>query len=164
MGQEIPQLLGHKIDELRARYVSIFGQGPLEDANPSDKQLTGLAWKLEAGLVPYVDFGVWGPFGVRLERSMRFMNHIRAQDGSYRAVEMPGPRDLETWRACFHVFKAAAVMLKIAHPAVLERYEALFEQRCRRFPGAWHMFGACRHALPQRVLRGRKEKATRGAL
>ena len=30
-------------------------------------------------------------------------------------------------------------MLNIAHPAVLERYEALFEQRCRRFPGAWHI-------------------------
>ena len=82
---------------------------------------------------------MWGPFGVRTERRMRFENHIQAQDGSYRAVEMPGPRDLETWRACYHVFKAAAVMLKIAHPAVLERYESLFEQRCRRFPGAWHI-------------------------
>ena len=30
-------------------------------------------------------------------------------------------------------------MLKVAHPAVLERYEALFEQRCRRFPSAWHI-------------------------
>ena len=70
---------------------------------------------------------------------MRFENHIHAQDGTYSAVEMPGPRDLETWRACYHVYKAAAVMLKIAHPAVLERYEALFEQCCRRFPGAWHV-------------------------
>ena len=52
---------------------------------------------------------------------------------------MGGPCDLEIWRACYHVFKAAAVMLRIAHPAVLERYEALFEQRCKRFPGAWHI-------------------------
>ena len=67
------------------------------------------------------------------------MNHVQTADGSYRAIEMPGPRDLETWRKCFHVFKAAAVMLKIAHPAALERYESLFEQRCRRYPSAWHI-------------------------
>ena len=76
MGQEIPQLPNHKLDELRARYVEFYGQDPLEDADPSDKQLTMLAWKLEAGLNPYVDFGVWCPFGVRAERRMRFENHI----------------------------------------------------------------------------------------
>ena len=60
MGQEIPQLPGHKLDKVRARYVSIFGQGPLEDANPSDKQLTGLAWKLEAGPTPIRGFWCLG--------------------------------------------------------------------------------------------------------
>ena len=34
MGQEVPQLPGHKLDELRARYVSISGQDPLEDSDP----------------------------------------------------------------------------------------------------------------------------------
>ena len=70
---------------------------------------------------------------------MRFMNHAEAADGSYRTVELPGPRDFETRRSCIHVFKAAAVMLKIAHPAILERCEALLEQRCRRLPSAWHI-------------------------
>ena len=60
MGQEIPQLPGQKLDELRARYAGIFGQDSLGDSDPSDKQLTALAWKLEAGLTPYTEFGVWG--------------------------------------------------------------------------------------------------------
>ena len=137
--QVIPQLQEHKLDELRANYVSVFGQDPLEEADPSDKQLTALSWKLEAGLTPYADFGVWGPFGARQERAMRFVNHIQAADGTYRAVEMAGPRDLATWRRCYHVFKSAAVMLKVAHPAVLERCEALFEGCCSRFPDAWHI-------------------------
>ena len=61
MGQEIPQLPNDKIGALRSRYAAVFGQDPLEEADPSDKQLTALAWKLDAGLVPYAEFGVWPP-------------------------------------------------------------------------------------------------------
>ena len=46
---------------------------------------------------------------------------------------------MDTWRDCWAVFKTAAVMLDLARPATLDSYAANFEDRCRRYPRAWHL-------------------------
>jgi len=54
-------------------------------------------------------------------------------------LELPGADCLDTWRDCWAVYKTAAVMLDLARPATLDIYAANFEERCRRYPRAWHL-------------------------
>ena len=82
MGQEIPQLPLHKLEELRARYSGMFGEDPLEEADPSDKQLTALAWKLEAGLTPI--HRLWSLGAVRHAFPTRHAVHEPRADGRWK--------------------------------------------------------------------------------
>ena len=137
--QEVVMLSPDRLLKARRAYHELYGEPPLPAHDPTDAQLTGLAYKVENGAAPYVDFGVWGPHGARLERRLRFTSFVQAPGGTYRTVELPGAECLDTWRACWAVYRTAAVMLNIALPGVLDRYEALFVERCQRYPGSWHL-------------------------
>jgi hypothetical protein len=137
--QEVPLLPAADINEMRRRYILIHGDPPLQKAEVTDAQLTALAFKVKGGLAPYADFGVWGPHGARLERRMRFTSHVMSPDGTWRTVELPGADCLDTRRDCWAVFRSAAIMMNVALPATLDRYESLFVERCRRHPTAWHL-------------------------
>ena len=60
-------------------------------------------------------------------------------DGMWKTVEMPGADSLATWRSCWSVFRTASIMVGVAHPAILDRYEQPFVDRCERYPRAWHI-------------------------
>ena len=139
MDQEVPLLSNEDLSQMRGRFISTFGDPPLERAEVSDAQLTSLAFKAAQGLAPFADFGVWGPHGARVERRTRFTSHVLNPDGSWRTIELPGADCLDTWRDCWAVFKTAAVMCKMAFPATLDRYDMQFTERCRRYPDAWHL-------------------------
>lgn len=137
--QEVPMLPAGDLVVMRRRFLAIYGDPPLHHAEVTDAQLTGLMFKITSGASPYADFGVWGPYGARIERRMKFTSHVTTPDGTWRTVELPGADCLDTWRECWAVFKTAAVMCNLAHPATLDRYEQLFAERCKRYPGAWHL-------------------------
>ena len=48
------------------------GLNPAKDEESTMDQLKGIATKLTQDVVPYADFGVLRPFGLRLERSLKF--------------------------------------------------------------------------------------------
>lgn len=137
--QEVPMLPAAELVVMRRRFLAIYGDPPLHHAEVTDAQLTGLLFKVTSGASPYADFGVWGPYGARIERRMKFTSHVTTPDGTWRTIELPGADCLDTWRECWSVFKTAAVMCNLAHPATLDRYEQLFTERCKRYPGAWHL-------------------------
>ena len=116
-----------------------FGDAPTENAEVTDSQLTALKYLVDAGLPPYADFSVWGPFGARHERRMKFKARLLDNQGHWIQVEIPGPSSIEAWRRSFKVFSVAAVMCCIASPATLQRYESRFEERCERYHRAWHL-------------------------
>ena len=70
---------------------------------------------------------------------MRFVQHFMDASGVWRTSEQPGPPTIEQWRASWETFAAAALMLKIASAATLSRYSKRFEERCARYPRAWHI-------------------------
>ena len=139
MDQEVPILGSTPIGIMRRRYIAVHGDPPLQKAEVTDAQLTALDFKVGQGLAPYADFGVWGPHGARMERRMRFTSHVFGPDGTWRTVELPGADCLDTWRDCWAVFKSAAIMINLALPATLDRYEQMFVERCRRYQGSWHL-------------------------
>ena len=105
----------------------------------TDGQLSALDFRVLVGQTPYADFGVWGPYGARLERRLKFTHHMMGADGMWKTIEMPGADSLNTWRSCWSVFRPAAIMVGVARPATVDRYEQLFVDRCDRYPRAWHI-------------------------
>ena len=137
--QEVPLLPAEALAEARNRYIALCGDEPLPGVAASDAQLTALSFLMSNSLPPYADFAVFNPFGTRMERKLRFTQHFMSTEGKWRAVEVSGPTDLDKWKACWEVFTVAAVSLDIATPAVLARYAKRFEDRCSRYPLAWHV-------------------------
>ncbi len=137
--QEVPVLSDTIIRELRKNYMVIFRDAPLELVEVTDSQLTAFHYLVENGLAPFTDFGVWGPYGARLERGMRFKSHFLDAEGKWRTTELPGPSCIEVWRKCYRVFETAAIMTQAITPAALMRYAARFEERCERYHEAWHL-------------------------
>ena len=69
---EVEQLPHTQLDEFRRRYVVVEGGAPTEKEEVTDAQLTCLWAKIEHGMSPFVDMGVWRAYGDRLARAMKF--------------------------------------------------------------------------------------------
>ena len=132
-------LNGDLLRAARSRYAAVLEGPPLTEHDVTDAQLTALSWMNSAGLGIHADFGVFGPYGQRKERKMKFMNHFMDSSGRWQQCEQRGPSCLEEWRACWERFSIAATMLSIAFQSTLKHYSSRFEAREARFLGAWHL-------------------------
>ena len=83
---EIPLLDEVTARELRKNYEVLYGDAPMDNAEVSDAQLAALYHVLQSGVVPYADFGVWGPHGLRLERRMKFKARVLDNAGCLDTV------------------------------------------------------------------------------
>jgi len=137
--QEILILDHVALTRFRTRFNDLNGDSPLQKVEVTDAQLSALDFRVTSGQAPFADFGVWGPYGARLERRLKFTHHVMGPDGTWKTMELPGADSLHTWRSCWSVFRTASIMVGLAHPAVLDRYEALFVDRCERYPRCWHI-------------------------
>ena len=135
--QEVPMLLEKDLTPMRERFVAMEGDEPLDSVEVTNSQLTALHTVVSQGMAPYADYGVWGPHGNRLARKQKFTNMHLDTGGKWHSSELSGPPNLEAWRASWAVFRTASIMLGIATPATLNRYESRFVERCHRYPRAW---------------------------
>ena len=55
---------------------------PLEEESPNEIQVKGLSVRVTAHRTPYVDFGIWGPYGRKLQRALKFRNFISSGNGT----------------------------------------------------------------------------------
>ena len=94
--------------------------------------------KVIHGLAPFVDMGVWGPYGERLARQMKFTSQV-LKDGQWKSIELPGASNFTVWEEAWRIFRTAAIMLCLASPSVLERYASEFKSRVREYPESWHL-------------------------
>ena len=91
----------------RNNYRIITGRGPLEQCNFTDAQLPALSQRVAGGGVPYADFAVWGPYGSRIEKRMKFRSSFLDAGGEWKSIEVPGPSSFGVWEECWSVFEAA---------------------------------------------------------
>ena len=136
--QEVLQHSPSELMDRRRQYTLAYGDVPEERRELSDAQLSAFGRRLEEGSSIYCDFGVWGPHGARLERRLKFMTTTFC-DGKWQKVELPGPRDLNTWLQCWDIFRTAGTMWQIAHPATFDKYRDEFVDRVNRYPDCWHL-------------------------
>eukprot|EP00971_Amphidinium_carterae_P328514 6460445-Amphidinium_carterae.1 len=61
-----------KVREMWARYIAVQGGRPHEREEPTADQLSGLQAKLSSDMSPYCDFSVFGPFGRRQAKLLKY--------------------------------------------------------------------------------------------
>ena len=83
---------GEQVDSWLASYVSIMGNVPQEEEEPSEAQLAALHKRvfILKG-TPYCDFAIWTPFSRRNLKLRKFSFYVPLGDGSYLMKELPGP-------------------------------------------------------------------------
>ena len=82
---------------------------------------------------------MWGKYGSRIERAMKFKASIMDSDGTRRVTEIQGPNCLETWESCWDIFKGACIAASVATSAALDLYSAKFKTLVRMYPRVWHL-------------------------
>ena len=83
---------GEQVDSWLASYVSIMGNVPQDEEEPSEAQLAALHKRvfILKG-TPYCDFAIWTPFSRRNLKLRKFSLYVPLGDGSYLVKELPGP-------------------------------------------------------------------------
>ena len=109
----VPESLA-KADGWYQRYLKIMGGPPQEEEDCTVEQLSALNKRVHTlDLPPYVDLGVWQPYGRRALRASKFRAWFPDGAGGYIAKELPGPSSWSQWLAAWRVFQTAAIMLDI---------------------------------------------------
>ena len=135
----VPESLA-KADGWYQRYLRIMGGTPQEEEDCTVEQLSALNKRVHTlDLPPYVDLGVWQPYGRRALRANKFRAWFPDGAGGYIAKELPGPSGWSQWLAAWRVFQTAAIMLDILPLATLQLYERHVERLVKLYPSAWHL-------------------------
>ena len=148
-----------RVDAAFARYQAVMEGPPPPDLEPTADQLAALSHVVEKRLdPPYVDFSVFCPHALRMQRKMRLAGLVLAPDGRLFRSEMSGPATYEQWESCYAVFSTACVMLEIIAPAALDNYRDHIRGYAHRYPSAvWPLvFQAdtrARRELSERIRR-----------
>jgi len=128
-----------------------FGE-PLIEREPTPDQICAMSTRvIDLGAEPYADFSLLTPHGRRMQKVLRHRSWVPQQDGTYQPVEVPGPADWDTWKACWDVYEVILLMLRrpvaegqevgslIATPISLEAYLQNFQTLVKENPGCWHL-------------------------
>ena len=105
----------------RERYVKTVGDDPPDACRPTSDQLSALQHRLGQGRAPYVDLALFGPYGDRIGRTMKFAAQVFV-DGALRTKQVAPPSSYEAWVGSWDVFRTAMIMVGAATPAALDRY------------------------------------------
>ena len=88
------------------------GEDPLEEEEATGDQLAALDFRLKEGSTPFVDFGVWRPFGARFGRMVKFMAYMQLGTGAFVTKEINGPGSFEEWKKSWRVKNCWLVALQ----------------------------------------------------
>jgi hypothetical protein len=119
---ELTSLDNAHIDGLFADYEVIHGAFPSDATEPTKEQISAVAMLLFMGLVPYVDFSIFGPYGRRLLAKLVFRALVPTPDGNWQRRELPGPSGFEAWYAAWRVFRVCLLLLKASATEFLDAY------------------------------------------
>ena len=106
---DIPIMDAGAVRALHARFVaSNDNVEPESDEECDGAQLQAVKSKLDADVVPYADFGVFGPRGARFAKIVKYTAQVwDPTTCAYTPKEFKGPRTLDEWRAHWRVYSFA---------------------------------------------------------
>ncbi|CAK9001905.1 Uncharacterized protein SCF082_LOCUS7108, partial [Durusdinium trenchii] len=99
---EIIQLEQSEVARMYSTYKAKFGDHPSQEVEPSADQLSGINQMLRSGALPYCDFSVFGPHGLRQLRKAVFTSYVlNVATGEWSKSEAPGPDSIFNWEKSF---------------------------------------------------------------
>ena len=120
------------------KYEMQRGAQPHPDVEPTSEQLSAVSQLISDDVVPYVDFGIFVPYGKRALRRLTFTSVQWGVDGSYHKKEIPGPPDIDQWWQSWRLLKTTFLLLELVSPERLESYGEFFRNLANRFgPQCW---------------------------
>lgn len=172
---EVPELAQTEVDKYFSKLREVKGGPVRPESEPSSDQISAMKVRvLELGLSPYADFGIFVNFQHRFSKTLKFLNHILQPDGTFKAVEVPGPPHYDQWLSSWKVFENTLLMFEVADgevkrpvtPSALEEYKDAFRDLVVNYPESWHLLvtaeDRCRAEHFPRMRREWEEKRRRG--
>eukprot|EP00435_Cladocopium_sp_Y103_P012019 s2504_g3.t1 len=95
---EIEPLGVEAVNRMYEGYRTKYGDVPSQESDPTSDQLAGVHQLVRSKSVPYIDFAVFGPNGLRLLRRLTFQAISLNSQGECQRKEMPGPPDYDSWQ------------------------------------------------------------------
>ena len=104
-------------------YKAKFGDYPSLDVEPTMDQLAAISQLVKSNSLPYVDFSVFGPHGLRQLRRAVFTSYtLNAATGEWSKKETPGPDSIQAWERCFKTYRVSLLLLGVVDSERLESY------------------------------------------
>ena len=66
---------------------------------------------IKLGVVPYADFGLFGPYGNRMLEKVKLTGARLMPDGTVRTIEINGPASYALWSASWQIYQNTLIML-----------------------------------------------------
>ena len=127
------------VDKAYDRYAQLRGAPPPPEQTPSPEQLAALSAVVRAGMLPYVDFSIWGPYSRMAARKLKHSTQVFDPSSmTWRQRELPGPASLAEWSRSWAVFKTAMLLLGVASAEALDGYSAHISQYLTTFASLGH--------------------------
>jgi len=139
---EFPPPTKTETDTWSQNYYTQEQGHPPEEEEPNEIQVKGFDTRVRAGRTPYVDFGIWGPYGRRLMRALKHRVWYPNGDGTFTHREVTGPENFASYVAIWRVFVVAAKMTRHVMNWALNKYHRNLEQLVRLWPHCWYLIYA----------------------
>ena len=133
---EVSVMAEASVRDLFNRYDDQSDGAPQPHEEPTADQLSALSETLRSDSAPYTDFGVWGPFGRRQSKLLKFSAQIFV-GGELVTRMLTGPPNFTAWRACWRVFRVGMLVLGGAKAGPLDEYEERIRELSADYPGQW---------------------------
>ena len=130
-----PLLSPENVAQMRQSYRLVPGGDPPDSERPAAEHLSALQHRISSGGAPFADFAVFGPYGRRQAKLLKFTAQVFV-NGELVAKQLRGPSNYEGWRAGWRVFRGAMIMVGAASPATSDRYARGIEELNLLFPGS----------------------------
>ena len=99
----------------RAQYFREMQCDPPEQCDFTREQLTAMLHVIHSHRGPYVDFGVFGPFGARRLKKHTISGMVFNAGGTMSKIELHGPPSIEEWLESWNVlYLDKSVSLKLS--------------------------------------------------
>ena len=162
---ELTVLEGDAIKVAYVNYKAIFGTFPPPGEELTTEQLTAVKTILDADVVPYVDFAIWGPHGNRVRRKLKLHGVTFSSDGTLIPTEVAGPPSFDQWSAAYTCLRTALVSWKAVELGRVDQYARLIARYVSRYgQSSWYQIYQadvrCRSEHMERIRRrGDEERA-----
>ena len=168
---EAPMLGRTELDRAYANHIAITGSEPNHESEPTPEQIASMYQRVvQLGEAPYADFSILTPYGRRVQRQMKARAWSLQQDGTFRALEVPGPPTYKAWAACWRVFRALLFMLKhptggnpVVTPACMEEYFENITRLNEDYPETWYLIMQAEDRCRSEMLERHRRSLTKAA-